>query len=649
MDIRGVMICGSDVSLSPGDRVAARFSIKETIDSSAARKDGLLLSAYLDDGEGAYVQRVPDDQSLWDTLCSTSGFRIVSNRIRDRLGARLETLLGAEKGALASGFLMGDRSKIEAEIERDFRRSGTSHQMAVSGLHITVLLGGIELLLRKLYVTKPVRCIAISFLSIAFLFLTGFSLSACRSVLMLYAVYVSYMLYDDHDSLTALFASITVIVLVSPYSVNDLGMWMSFFATLGLLTVYPLCEASIPYPRQKNPWVRRTLRAGRSLLLGALMTVIANLFLLFLVWLIFGEISLVAVPGNLALSLPAYAFLLGVPILLLLGSVPLLGEILCPIIGALGEAIIGIVSYFSSLPNAMLSLSYEFAGVIILLFSATGAIFLVIRLPKKWMLAIPPVAAALAFVICFGTYHWIHREPAMIYSYSDNNEMISVREGTTVSVCDLSFGGNDGYFMLSDEVLAAHATEVRAFVLTHYHKGHRTMLELCLQDVIVRELYLPTPQNTEEAILGEELWRLAVEDGTEVIFYDADTSIVLTDSICARSSFTAKDGRSSLLLSIYSNSDVWTYLSPSLYGTGHEEAAMERMWLSQGVIFGSHETSHETTFFFDLTEQEPPETVIYTSEAVFRNSKCRTGDASVYIYREKKPYRISFSFQENQS
>ena len=62
--------------------------------------------------------------------------------------------LDKDSAALSLGILTGDSSMISTEVVRDFRRAGLSHLLAVSGLHLSVLLGAIELLLTKLCVSK---------------------------------------------------------------------------------------------------------------------------------------------------------------------------------------------------------------------------------------------------------------------------------------------------------------------------------------------------------------------------------------------------------------------------------------------------------------------------------------------------------------
>ncbi len=228
-NIRALLVCDFKIGLNEGDEI---YGWAEITDSSweKHKEADQLLTVYMDGPADCYIRHIP--KNIIETLFSDSGIEILSGKLADRIRTELYTAFGREKGALAMGFFTGERSDMPAEITRDFRRAGVSHLMAVSGSHIAILLGGIELILRRLSVHKSIRCIAVSLFGIAFLFVTGFSLSACRSVFMLYAVYLGYFLREDNDPITSLFVSVSIIILIFPYSVIDIGLIMSFLATL---------------------------------------------------------------------------------------------------------------------------------------------------------------------------------------------------------------------------------------------------------------------------------------------------------------------------------------------------------------------------------------------------------------------------------
>ena len=235
----------------------------------------------------------------------------------------------------------------------------------------------------------------------------------------------------------------------------------------------------------------------------------------------------------------------------------------------------------------------------------------------------------------------------MIYSNSNYNEMIVIREGVEASICDRSYGSYKGYSMLRRELDYTHATELRALVLTQYHSGHETMIRLCSENLILRELYLPTPQTGDEAALAKVLWSLAVAEGTEVIFYEKDATLELTDSVRICPIWWTDEDHTPLLLSVYSSEGAWTYLSPGACAISDKSVIRERAAHSHGVIFGNHGFDSKP-FYLDLSGEAAPDSVIYTSNVVAEMSRCWIGDAFAYAYREEEPYRVSFSFQDQE-
>ena len=508
----GHLYVEGETTLSVGDRILCQGELRPTTDLSRYRaEEGILYSVWMEEDEPLWVARVPEDESLMRLLGSSSGRHALAHRIRVGVCSRLTESLGDEVGLLCGGFLMGDTSLLPDETVRDFRRSGVSHLMAISGMHIVLLLGSADWLLRKVYVPKKLRCGIVTLLSLVFLFVTGFASSACRSVLMLFAVYLSYLFGEENDALTALFGSVTVILLLFPYALTDLGLWMSFLATLGLLTVYPLLEKKIP--RSKH----LPTRFLRKLLLILLMTLVANFFLLPIMWAIFGELSWVAVFSNLPLSPLADLLLVCVLPLLLLRHVPFLGEGLGWLLEAVGELFLFLLRFFSKIPYAVISLRYGFCHILIPLFCISMSVLLIRRLKRKRWLFLPPVATLLVFLVCFGTYHATHRSPRIFrWEMGEQGEILGAEQGITLQILDRTDGGYESYSFAYRLLHTSCATEVQSYTMERYGSSEGVLL--LLRRAMVHRLILPTPTKAEEAREAARIYEVAESCGTEVIF-----------------------------------------------------------------------------------------------------------------------------------
>ena len=203
-----------------------------------------------------------------------------------------------EVGAFAGALLLGNRESLSDEIVRDFRRSGISHMLALSGLHISIIIGFFDLIMRNMFINKKIRCVLLVFLSLAYLAITGFSPSASRAVIMLCIVYISHLINNESESLTSLFIALTIILIISPHAIYDIGLWMSFFATIGIIIISELLS-KLKFHIKKKPILIRILI---TMTVSVLLTFTAIISICIFSWLCFGEISILSPITNIIFS-----------------------------------------------------------------------------------------------------------------------------------------------------------------------------------------------------------------------------------------------------------------------------------------------------------------------------------------------------------
>lgn len=626
--IKSVLSCDFKTDLESGDEIYGLAYVDEN-KNSYTLSDGCLLDVSMSDPQNCYVRYTSEGRSMVDLLLTDGGVEIVTERIADFIKTHLNSALGEEKGALAMGFFTGEREGISADVTRDFRRTGLSHIMAVSGSHIAILLGSIDFLLKKFYVDKKYRCVLITAFSIVFLFVSGFTASACRSVLMLYAVYLGFFLNDDSDSLTSLFTSVSIIILLSPFSVLDLGLWMSFFATLGLITVYNFFEEKIPYPRKKKAVVKKTLIILRETLLLAMMTIISNMFLLPIIWYYFGEISIVSVLGNIVISPLSSFFLISVPIMLALYKIPIFGSAIVFLVSKSADAILYIVNLLSRIPNATVSLKYGFCTVIIILFTASMLVLLTVEIRRKYLIVIPMVGAVAAFAICITVTNIFFTQPTVVYTCGNgSNEIMVVKEGSDISFCDNSSGGAYSYRVICDEIDSSNATEIKNYVLTHYHESHVGTVELITQYMIVRNIYIPEPETEDDMMFASAIVKLCKQSGINVVLYDGTKIIPMSKSIALNvgMSYNHDKGCSA---AFYSENKRVIYTTPQLYNSKNK---------SEILLLGGHGIKREEWFIPDISAKK----VMVSSQSTYGSTTFDFDGKVLLPIREKDYYRAEF-------
>ena len=627
VSIRAFLTCDFDLELRGGDEIYGAAQIL----AQSGDEPSQILSLYMEDSENCYVRYASEGKGIAETLFSECGIEIMSCRLSELIRERLYDLLGETRGALAMGFFTGDRSGIATEIIRDFRRAGVSHLMAVSGTHIAILLGGIELLLRKLQVHKNIRIVAVTLFSIGFLFITGFSLSAIRSVFMLYAVYLCYFLREGSDSVTALFVSVAAIVLIFPYSIVDLGLWMSFLATLGLLTAYPLIEEKIPYPRKKSKVMLLILKVARALLLIAIMTIVANMYLLPVIWIYFGELSLVSVISNILITYPSSLFLLFVPILLLTYRIPLLGFLIKAVVSFLADMILSTVKLCSEMPNATVSLKYEFCKYIVILFAVGMIVCLTVRLEKKIFALLPFGFAITAFSLCFVIYSTFISSPSVTYLNYGKNEILAVNDNTELSICDNSSGGLSAFWSVRGLVDSSYATRIDKYIYTDYREGSAISLERLSKYVLIDSLYLPTPADDNETVLAQSLYELASESGIEVVFYNENDIIRPTKNVMTQIVRREEQKGNTHILFICDGKSI-----------AHSSAELCQMDRAYDILIIGESYDKDKTY--DLLNVSAEE--VYVSSRALSDNIILSEETSVYVPSDsKKDYKIELRFK----
>ena len=159
--------------------------------------------------------------------------------------------LTPQDSSVLSAMLFGDRTRLQHSMRTAFERTGSFHLLVVSGLHITIVIGLIFWLARKLRMGQvPATLVALA-LALPYAFLTGFA-SPVQRALWLSAVYLcSRILYRERAALNAIGIAALGVLVHNPAALLDASFQMTFLAVLSIAGVAaPLIESTVaPYLR----------------------------------------------------------------------------------------------------------------------------------------------------------------------------------------------------------------------------------------------------------------------------------------------------------------------------------------------------------------------------------------------------------------
>jgi len=229
--------------------------------------------------------------------------------LRENLSQSLARALPEPQGSLAQGILLGIRSSIPDSVSQAFSRTGTAHLLAISGLHIGIIIGMLLSLGILVFGRQRSIYIWLALLGIwLYALLTGMRPPVIRGAIMGSLFLLAESLGRQRSAITALAFAAAVMVGIKPQILWEVSFQLSFLAMAGLVFLYPHfqvwgrnCVASMFGNREVMVTTGDMVVDGFAVSLAAILAV----------WPIiaynFGIVSLVSLPATFfaILALPA--------------------------------------------------------------------------------------------------------------------------------------------------------------------------------------------------------------------------------------------------------------------------------------------------------------------------------------------------------
>ncbi len=471
--------------------------------------DGCLLILTVEEGENC--QRTEREHNALE---------VFSSKINLKLAYALRNAIGGEEGGLCAALLLGNRTWLTDGTILDFRRAGISHLLALSGLHVSILIAFVDFLLKRLRTPKPCCAILIPLFAIAYLILTGCAVSTCRAVLMTCMLYFAFLSSARYDPFTALCTILAAILLVTPYAVYDLSLWMSFLAAASIVIFSPALGAWMRSSKRLNRMPRLLSRAIGALLSAILVGFVANLALLLLSAAVFGELSLASIPATLLLSVPVTLLLILSALALLFPFIPILPSV-CSSIAGLHLAI---ADRFSALEWVMIPANDYFTGAILTVLTVALVLLAVCRVrhPLRMLATVFPPLLVLAVLVSTAVTAYSPRYEERIQISSTYFGDVELRtnhgEATVINRArnNISEANWIRYAALSER-----ATDIDHLVYPRYYNQSTYFLARLCGTMRVETLHLPEPITEREHAIAARIAEEAALHGVTVV-YDAE-------------------------------------------------------------------------------------------------------------------------------
>jgi competence protein ComEC len=236
-------------------------------------------------------------------LCVTAAVALAlahADELRSRGSDALGVGMPVREAELARGFVLGEDGGIDPGTVEDFRRSGLSHLLAVSGQNVALLALLAVPLLAALGMPLRVRLVWLLGLIALYVPLAGAGPSIQRAGVMGGLSVLAMLAGRRPARFYALVVAAIVTLAIDPGVAADVGWQLSFAAVLGILLLGSRLRGAIAAATNARGSIAGTLAEG------AAMTIAATLATTPLIAFHFGELSTTTLVANL-LALPAVA------------------------------------------------------------------------------------------------------------------------------------------------------------------------------------------------------------------------------------------------------------------------------------------------------------------------------------------------------
>ena len=230
------------------------------------------------------------------------------HHVRTALASAIQRAVPAPESGLAQALLMGIRTELPQDVKESFRSAGMSHLLAISGLHVGVVMA-LTLAAASGLAGRhnPWAILGAALVVWGYAVLSGLDPPVVRAAIMGSLYLAQGLLGRGVRGLTALLLAGAAMVLIDPSLLDSLSFQLSFTAMAGVIVGLPVISTltAAVSASASDWWITRWGRYVLTLLIASVViSTTTTLATLPLVAWHFGEIPLMSVPATI-LAMPA--------------------------------------------------------------------------------------------------------------------------------------------------------------------------------------------------------------------------------------------------------------------------------------------------------------------------------------------------------
>lgn len=520
--------------------------------------------------------------------------------------SRIERIFPEDVSGFVRALLTGDRSGLDYSVRNELSITGISHVVAVSGMHVSLIVGIIFFLCRQ---RKRLAALVSIPVMLFFAAMLGFSPSVTRAVIMNTVMLLAPLFKRENDLPTALSFALLLILSVNPWAIANLSLQMSFSAMVGIFLLAPkICKWTEDrygdrIDGKKHPKLKKIFH-GASVIIAS--TFSANVLTLPLTAISYESVSVISPLTNLlTMTLLGAVFSLSVAATVLSVFLPL-GIGMAWVLAWPIRLILWLVHAFSKIPYAAVYTCSAYVVIWLIAVYLMLAVFFLVRRGRRVSVLASGIIGTLILAIVFSALPTADTSMT-VFDVGQGQCIFAESDGVALMV---DCGGDNGEYngeTVAKKLLMSGCRKIDALILTHYDTDHICGAAQLMRRVKVKTLFLPDIEDDS----GNRLLVLsaAKEAGAEIRFVTEDIELQFSDSSVRL--FVPPDGtaENASICALMSLRDCDILITGDMT-TESEKQLMRRHELPKlEVLIAGHHGSRNATCE-ELLEQTRPDVVL---------------------------------------
>jgi competence protein ComEC len=172
--------------------------------------------------------------------------------MRTIIASRVDAVLDKRSGSIAKALLVGDQSSITKNIRQNMSQAGLAHVLAISGLHLSLVAGGVFVAFRffislsysfaQRLAVKKIAAISGIITALFYLSISGASVSAIRATVMLILIFGAVLAGRRALTMRNVAFAALFVIITDPSSIFRPSFQLSFAAVVALVGIYEIVQ-----------------------------------------------------------------------------------------------------------------------------------------------------------------------------------------------------------------------------------------------------------------------------------------------------------------------------------------------------------------------------------------------------------------------